>query len=213
MKKSKSPSDIRREYGAHYLNEHEIQENPLTQFNLWFNEVLATEIADPTAMVLSTVDEQGLPDSRVVLLKDIDEHGFIFYTNYHSTKSLQLESKPYAALNFYWPTMARQVRIRGPVKRVSKEQSDQYFSSRPLHSQYSSFISQQSHPIENRQVLEDQLHTLIEQQLPVKRPAHWGGYIVSPEEYEFWQGRDNRLHDRIHYYREQDSWVHRRLAP
>lgn len=211
----RSLADIRRDYGELSLSEDSAQPDPLRQFKLWFDDVLEQEKNDPTAMVLSTVDKDGFPDSRVVLLKGIVDGNFIFYTNYQSTKSVQIQNTPYAALNFYWPQMARQVRIRGRVKKVSKEQSDAYFSSRPLTSQFSAIISQQSQVIEHREQLEKTLNELIQQhgQEPVLRPEHWGGYMIVPDEIEFWQGRDNRLHDRIHYYRQKGEWAHRRLAP
>lgn len=215
MSQWKSIADIRREYGVLSLDEGEVQSSPLQQFELWFSQVLQSEKSDPTAMVLSTVDAQGYPDSRVVLLKEIHEEGFVFYTNYLSSKAQQLQHLPYAALNFYWPQMARQVRIRGRVKRVSTEQSDTYFSSRPKASQLSALVSPQSQVIASRNELEEKLNLLISthQQETVVRPNHWGGYAVLPDEFEFWQGRDNRLHDRIHYSKNQGAWCHRRLAP
>lgn len=211
----KSLADIRREYGELSLSEESAHDDPIVQFKLWFEDVLEHGKTDPTAMVLSTVDEKGFPDSRIVLLKNIDEGAFVFYTNYHSAKAQQIEHQPYAALNFYWPEMARQVRIRGSVKRVADKESDDYFSSRPLYSKLSAIISPQSHAINNRAELERKLNELIQLhgQEPVLRPEFWGGYSVFPEEIEFWQGRDNRLHDRIHYYRQSGNWQHRRLAP
>ncbi|MCC5016288.1 MULTISPECIES: pyridoxamine 5'-phosphate oxidase [unclassified Legionella] len=208
-------AEIRREYGDLNLNEENIEECPITQFKHWFEDVLLSEKSDPTAMVLSTVDEKGYPDSRVVLLKGLDEGTFIFYTNYGSSKSVQLGRIPYAALNFYWPQMARQVRIRGRVKRTTKKQSDTYFASRPVTSQLSAIASPQSQKISDRKSLEQSLNELIEQhgQEPIVRPRHWGGYIVIPDEIEFWQGRDNRLHDRIFYYKSKGQWIHCRLAP
>ncbi|WP_347252417.1 pyridoxal 5'-phosphate synthase, partial [Legionella sp.] len=140
-------ADIRREYGDLNLNEEAINECPIAQFKLWFEQGLTTEKSDPTAMVLSTVDEKGRPDSRVVLLKELDEGAFVFYTNYNSIKSLQIQHTPYVALNFYWPQLVRQVRIRGRVKRVSRKQSDVYFASRPLSSQLSAIASPQSQKI------------------------------------------------------------------
>jgi pyridoxamine 5'-phosphate oxidase len=215
MAQWKTIADIRREYGNLSLSEEHIPACPLEQFECWFAEVVKTEKSDPTAMVLSTVDEQGHPDSRVVLLKETNDGTFVFYTNYQSTKALQIQKHPYVALNFYWPEMARQVRIRGRVKQTSQEQSDTYFLSRPHTSQLSAIASPQSTAVKNRQELEQRLNLLIaeHQQKPVVRPNHWGGYIVIPDEIEFWQGRDNRLHDRIHYYREAYQWKHRRLAP
>ena len=208
-------ADIRREYGSLGLSEAEANESPIVQFGLWFADVVKTEKSDPTAMVLSTVDELGHPDSRIVLLKEVQEGSFVFYTNYQSAKSMQIQSTPYVALNFYWPEMARQVRIRGRIKRTSEAQSDAYFASRPKASQLSAITSPQSSEISSRQELERALNELIVkyQQELVVRPEHWGGYEVIPDDIEFWQGRDNRLHDRIHYCQQQGKWVHRRLAP
>lgn len=215
MTNFRSIADIRRDYGELNLSEESLPDDPIVQFKHWFEDVLKNEKNDPTAMILSTVDDQGCPDSRVVLLKGLDEGNFLFYTNYQSAKAEQMQNKPYAALNFYWPQMARQVRIRGHVKQVDKEQSDLYFSSRPIKSQISAIISPQSHEIQNRESLEKALNDLIQKhgQEPVLRPTYWGGYIVIPDEIEFWQGRDNRLHDRIHYYRQEGQWKHHRLAP
>lgn len=209
-------SGIRRDYGELSLSDADACDCPLTQFEHWFSDVLESEKTDPTAMVLSTVDDDGHPDSRVVLLKEIKDGCFIFYTNYQSVKSQHLSKNPYVALNFYWPEMARQVRIRGQAKRASAEQSDAYFSSRPMASQLSAIASPQSKAITSRSSLEQTLNELMAKQAtqPVIRPNHWGGFVVSPEEFEFWQGRDNRLHDRIHYYCQKGGqWVHRRLAP
>lgn len=210
----KTLADIRREYGDLRLSEKEIQACPIEQFQSWFSDILQTELHDPTAMVLSTVDSQGHPDSRVVLLKGIDEGEFIFYTNYNSIKSQQIRTNPFVALNFYWPSMARQVRIRGQIKQTSEKQSDDYFSSRPLDSQWSALISPQSTEISGRIELEKALEALRKNnQQPIIRPQHWGGYCVNPNEVEFWQGRDNRLHDRIQFRRQGEIWTQCRLAP
>lgn len=208
-------ADIRRDYGELSLHEENIDSDPIVQFKHWFEEVLKNEQHDPTAMVLSTVDNKGNPDSRVVLLKGLDAGTFVFYTNYQSNKALQLKQHPYAALNFYWPHMARQVRIRGRVEKTSQEQSDAYFSSRPVNSQLGAIASPQSKEIKNRSMLEQALNQLIAEhgQELVVRPEHWGGYKIIPDEIEFWQGRDNRLHDRIHYYRHNEQWMYHRLAP
>lgn len=215
MNQFRNLADIRRDYGELSLSEDSADADPIAQFKRWFEDVLQHEKTDPTAMVLSTVDDQGHPDSRVVLLKGIEEGNFIFYTNYLSTKAAQIQHEPYVALNFYWAQMARQVRVRGRVKRVSAEDSDIYFASRPLKSQFSAIISPQSKTIENREALETALNALIEQhgQEAVVRPENWGGYLVIPDEVEFWQGRDNRLHDRIRYFRQDSQWIKRRLAP
>ncbi len=211
----KTIADIRREYGELSLSLSEAADTPFEQFKCWFEQVLQTEKSDPTAMVLSTIDEQGHPDSRVVLLKGIEDDAFVFYTNYQSSKAQQLDHQPYAALNFYWPQMARQVRIRGMTTRISAEQSDSYFSSRPVSSQFSAIASPQSREIASRKHLEQRLNELIEKygQQPIIRPEFWGGYQLMPDDFEFWQGRDNRLHDRIHYFSGQGQWQKRRLAP
>ena len=215
MTHKKPLSDIRRDYGNLHLSEKNIDVSPIAQFEHWFSDIINSEKNDPTAMVLSTVDALGHPDSRVVLLKETKDGSFIFYTNYQSAKAMQIRAMPYVALNFYWPEMARQVRVRGRIKEVSADESNTYFASRPKTSQLSAHASPQSQEISSREELEERLNQLIAtyQQEPVVRPQHWGGYEVIPDEFEFWQGRDNRLHDRIHYYRENDHWVHRRLAP
>lgn len=177
MTNFRSIADIRRDYGELTLSEESLPEDPLVQFQYWFEEVLQNEKNDPTAMVLSTVDAQGYPDSRVVLLKGIDKGNFIFYTNYQSAKAKQIENQPHVALNFYWPQMARQVRIRGQVIKVNKEQSDLYFLSRPIKSQFSAIISPQSQKIKNRELLENDFNNLIKKyhQEPLTRPDYWGG--------------------------------------
>ncbi|MCL9685250.1 pyridoxamine 5'-phosphate oxidase [Legionella maioricensis] len=215
MNNFRTLADIRRDYGELSLSEDSTSQDPIAQFKVWFEDVLKNEKNDPTAMVVSTVDEKGCPDSRVVLLKGLHDGNFVFYTNYQSVKALQIQNNPYAAINFYWPQMARQVRIRGRVKKVSQEQSDEYFSSRPVKSQLSAIVSPQSQEIQSRDFLEKALNNLIQQQNLelVMRPSHWGGYMIIPDEIEFWQGRDNRLHDRIQYYQEEGHWKHRRLAP
>lgn len=214
MMQLKTLADIRRDYGELRLDEADIASCPIQQFQLWFSDVLQTETADPTAMVLSTLDSEGHPDSRVVLLKGIEDGSFVFYTNYNSAKSKQMQANPAVALNFYWPSLARQVRIRGDVEKIDTQQSDDYFSSRPIASQWSALISKQSTEIASRAELEAALEALRNKnQQPVVRPEYWGGYRVTPREMEFWQGRDNRLHDRIHYSRQLKGWLIRRLAP
>lgn len=215
MEKWRSIAEIRREYGSLSLSEEALSENPLEQFEQWFQEVLQTEKSDPTAMVLATVDEHGHPDARVVLLKGLEAGDFVFYTNYDSAKAHQLAQTPYASLNFYWPQMARQVRISGGVERTSQSVSDAYFASRPRASQLSAIASLQSQVVASRAVLEARLNELIAnyQEKPVVRPESWGGYRVTPEKMEFWQGRDNRLHDRILYELRDGQWAHSRLSP
>ena len=205
----------RREYGQLSLNEEEVADSPLVQFDQWFTEATSSEALDPTAMILSTVDADGRPDSRVVLLKGIENNAFVFYTNYDSIKSAQLETHPYAALNFYWPSLVRQVRIRGPVTRVSDTVSDTYFASRPKKSQCGAIASAQSQVITDREALEVQVEKLMQDHADgvITRPANWGGFAVSVDEMEFWQGRDSRLHDRILYVKDDKSWKKSRLAP
>jgi pyridoxamine 5'-phosphate oxidase len=211
----KTIADIRREYGRLNLSLETAKTCPIAQFECWFAEVVKTEKSDPSAMVLSTVDEEGHPDSRVVLLKEVEKGSFVFYTNYESVKALQMRQHPQVALNFFWPEMARQVRIRGHVKQTSAAQSDAYFLTRPEKSQLSAIASPQSREIAGRDCLEEKLNALIieYQQQPIVRPRHWGGYRVIPREIEFWQGRDNRLHDRIQYSFQEGIWQRRCLAP
>lgn len=207
----------RREYGEHSLNEQDMASSPFDQFDRWFKEVSETEIADLTAMVLSTVDAKGRPNSRVVLLKGIENGAFIFFTNYESAKGQELLAHPFAALNFYWPTLVRQVRIRGPVKRLSRGESEAYFKTRSLMSQCSAIVSPQSHEISSRELLVEKANALYQQAVSsegtdLKCPKHWGGYALFAEEIEFWQGRNYRLHDRILYVKKTSKWIKSRLA-
>lgn len=208
-------SNKRREYGELSLDEKKVSLNPVKQFKTWLQDAEEKEQQDATAMVLSTIDPYGEPDSRVVLLKEIDHGQFLFYTNYESPKAKQLEGHPCVALNFYWPILARQVRIKGEVSKISEKQSDNYFASRPFFSQVSACAAVQSTKIPHRKYLEEQFNTLANfyENKVVPRPAYWGGYAVVPHYFEFWQGRDNRLHDRIAYIKEQDQWLIYRLAP
>lgn len=207
--------NIHEEYSGIPLLEENLPEDPLVQFETWFAEHLAVFSETSNAMVLSTIDPEGRPDSRVVLLKGLDKGAFVFYTNYYSAKGVQLDSHPLAALNFYWPDSKRQVRVRGTVKRTTKQDSNDYFSSRPKVSQLSSIASHQSQEVENRLELERALNELVRDYADkaVDRPPYWGGFMVFPDEIEFWQGRENRLHDRIQYSRNKDTWHRRRLAP
>lgn len=217
---------MRREYGDRVLLEKDIVSDPMMQFHIWFQEMLIEE-TEPTAMTLATVDEQEMPDIRVVLLKGIDDGCFIFYTHYDSAKGREIEANPKVALNFYWNKSVRQVRVRGTVKKISEAQSDAYFASRPSLSQLSALASHQSQVIETRETLETRIDALkclyLDTHHAVLRPKEWGGYAVFPLEIEFWQGRDNRFHDRIRYRRvhqEDDiqdnnhsEWIIDRLSP
>ena len=208
-------SNIRQEYGDLELLEKDLSKDPITQFQKWFQEHVSIVHETPNAMVLSTVDMHDWPDSRVVLLKGLDKGQFVFYTNYYSAKGSQLADNPKAALNFYWSENMRQVRVRGIVTKLGEKQADDYFQSRPVASQFSTIASPQSQEISSREFLLTELDKVEKMYAgkEVVRPSYWGGYALEPHEVEFWQGRDNRLHDRIQYYWNNDTWCFRRLAP
>ena len=214
---SKSVSDLRREYGDLSLDADSLSNDPFVLFSDWLEMIIKTDNYDPTAMVLSTIDPLEQVDSRVVLLKEVDNESFIFYTNYSSSKSIQISSNNKVALNFFWPVMSRQIRIKGLVHKVSDEKSDAYFKSRPQLSQIAAVASPQSKIIDSRLQLENKVNMLIKKygQKPIIRPNDWGGYAVTPTEIEFWQGRDNRLHDRFLYKKDFSTalWSFIRLAP
>ncbi|MDR5892549.1 MULTISPECIES: pyridoxamine 5'-phosphate oxidase [Halomonas] len=208
-------ADIRRDYEGGRLDESLAVENPLPLFEEWLALALESEGDDGNAMTLATVDSQGLPHARVVLLKGVDEQGLVFYTNYHSHKGSELTNVPHAALVFWWPSLARQVRIEGSVEQVSAEESDAYFSSRPRASQLGAWIATQSVVIPDRTWIEERQSRFEQayegQEIP--RPVHWGGYRVLPTMIEFWQGQPSRLHDRIRYEQRDGQWQHFRMAP
>lgn len=211
----KKLQNIRRDYGQDSLAENSIQSNPFAQFQHWLDEAIRSNNTDPTAAVLATVDQQGRPDTRLVLLKEIEDERLIFYTNYQSAKAKQMEYNRFVSLNFYWPFLAWQVRIRGEVEKTSTAMSDDYFATRPRGSQISAIASAQSEVIASREALEkrvDELKIEFGQQA-IPRPDNWGGYAIDPFEFEFWQGRDNRLHDRIRYKKQRKFWCIERLAP
>jgi len=206
---------LRREYEGKPFNENNVDPNPVSQFATWFEVAVKAIKFDPNAMILSTVDPNGQPSSRTVLLKGFDKEGFIFYTNYRSRKAKHIEQNPNVSLTFYWPDLVRQIHIEGVAKKISAEQSDQYFASRPDSSKLSAWASDQSHPISSRKELENRLKT-IEKKFSggtIPRPPHWGGFCVAPHRIEFWQGRLNRLHDRIAYQKENGKWKMERLSP
>jgi pyridoxamine 5'-phosphate oxidase len=190
--------------------------DPFRQFQSWYREAHATPMREPTAMTLATATPDGRPSARIVLLKAADERGFVFFTNYQSRKGGELEQNPWAALVFYWPDLVRQVRVEGRVAKVSPEESDAYFSSRPRGSQLGAWASEQSRPIESRSALERRAEelaaTYLDREIP--RPPHWGGFRLSPVAIEFWQGRLDRLHDRLRYsLAEGGGWTRERLSP
>jgi len=206
---------LRKDYGQASLNEDEVLDDPVDQFTRWFEQALKAEVNEPNAMNVATVDGDGRPSSRIVLVKQFDERGFTWYTNYDSRKAEELRANPHAALLFFWSELERQVRIEGRVETTSSEESDKYFHSRPLKSRLSAIASQQSAPIANRAALEQNYDAVAAQagDTPA-RPANWGGFRLVPERIEFWQGRRSRFHDRIVYTRQEDgSWTRQRLQP
>lgn len=209
--------DYRKLYSKHQLIEEEIPEDPFDLFHYWIRETESNkEVEEVNTMTISTIGLDGFPRSRVVLLKEYDKEGYVFYTNYLSEKGKSLEKNPKVCLSFFWPTSERQVIIKGIAKKVSEEESDEYFKSRPRGSQLGAWASNQSSIVPSREFLQKKLD-LLEQEYEgreVPRPPHWGGYKVFPTEFEFWQGRPNRLHDRIYYSKENEMyWKMDRLAP
>ena len=198
------------------LDENTVDRDPIKLFRNWFDAAIASGSRLPESMTLATATRDGKPAARIVLLKQVDDDGFVFYTNYRSAKAKELEENPQAALVFYWVGLDRQVRIEGRVERVSAAESDEYFKTRPRASQLGALASPQSEVIEGREVLENNLRKLEEEyrDREVERPAHWGGYLLKPERIEFWENRPGRLHDRILYDLQADgSWTIKRLAP
>ncbi len=207
-------ADIRKEYMYSGLAEADAARDPLEQFQHWMDDALKHELPMSNAMTLATVTPEGKPDARIVLLKGIENGGFVFYTNYDSAKGRQLAANPQACLVFFWVEIERQVRVSGRVGKVSAEESAAYFAVRPLGSRHSAWASAQSSPVEGRKALEDQLVLMQERHGDNPPcPPHWGGYRLIPESIEFWQGRPNRLHDRLRYVRSGDTWARGRLAP
>ncbi|QLE57794.1 pyridoxamine 5'-phosphate oxidase [Nostoc sp. TCL26-01] len=212
----KAIADLRKDYTLESLSETEADPNPFIQFKKWFEQALAAQLPEPNAMTLATTTPDGKPSARMVLLKDFDERGFVFFTNYNSRKGQELAENPQAAIVFWWAELERQVRILGTVEKVSESESDYYFESRPANSRLGAWASNQSEIIPNRQVLEQRMRELQSQYANQKapRPPHWGGLRVIPTEIEFWQGQSSRLHDRLLYTHLDDgSWKIQRLSP
>lgn len=211
-----SIADIRKEYKLQTLSEEDVHTDPFMQFDKWWNEALTASIDEVNAMTLATASADGLPSARIVLLKSYDSNGFVFFTNYESFKGKQMDENPRACLVFFWKELERQIRITGLVRKISAEASDTYFNSRPIGSQIGALVSPQSQVVQSRDWLMNREFELLKkfEGKPVSRPANWGGYCVQPVTIEFWQGRANRLHDRIQFgLQENGKWTIERLAP
>jgi pyridoxamine 5'-phosphate oxidase len=208
--------DLRREYASRSLDDGTTDPDAIAQFRIWFQEAVVAQAADANAMSLATASASGEPAVRTVLLKDVDERGFIFFTHYRSPKGRDLEENPRASLLFYWPELERQIRISGSVSRVARAVSEAYFASRPIDSQWAAWAAPQSATIDSRPALHERFEGVKRRfaNQPVPCPPEWGGYHVAAERIEFWQGRPGRLHDRILYVRQNDgTWTRTRLAP
>ncbi|MGB1018239.1 MAG: pyridoxamine 5'-phosphate oxidase [Chitinophagales bacterium] len=203
---------FRKNYTKNQLNEADIHSKPLQQFKVWFQEAVNDASFEANAMVLSTVGKEGMPSSRVVLLKEIIDEGFIFYTNYKSKKAKDLAYNNKASILFFWEKFERQIRIEGEIEKISEQKSINYFNSRPKASQIGAVISMQSEEVSSRKILEEKFEKYNENQ-EIEKPKDWGGYILKANKYEFWQGRANRIHDRIVYQQEKNSWNIKRLNP
>jgi pyridoxamine 5'-phosphate oxidase len=206
---------LRKEYKKAELDETHTDGNPFKQFKHWFDDALEARLSEPNAFVLSTVNKNGQPSARVVLLKDATEKGFTFYTNYTSRKGAEIEMHPLGCFTFFWHDLERQIRIEGKLEKVAETESNSYFSSRPRGSQIGAWSSPQSEQISSRKELElrEEKYSAEFGESNVPRPAHWGGYVLIPNYFEFWQGRENRMHDRICYRLDEGNWERFRLAP
>lgn len=216
MSKTNPIADIRKVYQLKSLLEKDVDANPIKQFKSWWQQAIESKIEEPNAMTLATCDASGKPSARIVLLKEIKENGFVFFTNYLSRKGKEIEKNPFVSLLFFWKELERQVRIEGHIKKISPEESDEYFSQRPVESRIGAWSSPQSEVIANREILQKNVeeYNLKFSTQPIPRPEYWGGYIVLPNRMEFWQGRPGRLHDRLQYsLSENNEWIMKRLAP
>jgi pyridoxamine-phosphate oxidase len=214
--KKETIENLRNDYRSASLSEKDVAADPISQFAKWFAEALDGELYEPNAMTLATATHDGKPSARILLLKGFDKTGFTFYTNYLSRKGKEISKNPAASMVFFWAELERQVRIEGTIEKVSKEESEKYFHSRPKESQVGAIASQQSQELKGREPLENSWNELLEKfaDKEVPKPAYWGGYVLKPQVVEFWQGRPGRLHDRIVYKRsDKNSWKIVRLAP
>jgi pyridoxamine 5'-phosphate oxidase len=207
--------NLRQDYKSNTLNELDSPENPLDMFEKWFKEALNSGIYEPNAMTLATVNDEGKPSARIVLLKGFDKNRFTFYTNYTSRKGKEIDQNPFVSLLFFWPELERQIRIGGQIQKTPTAESIAYFQSRPRGSQIGALSSPQSQIIPNREFLDNRWKELEDfwGDKPIQKPEYWGGYDVFPQELEFWQGRSSRLHDRLSYRMKGSTWIRNRLAP
>lgn len=209
-----SIADIRRSYDWSQLNESDVAVHPMQQLQAWLSQAIELDVLDPTAMTLATVNSIGMPSARIVLLKECTEHGLVFFTNYNSRKGKDIDHSPKASVLFYWSGIERQIRVEGTISKISDAESDKYFDSRPLGSRIGAVVSPQSQKITRTQLEDDFNQAQQKYADNIKRPDFWGGYILKPKYFEFWQGRESRLHDRLIYTLDDNhSWVLGRLAP
>ena len=209
----KELANIRKEYLKGSISVDTMPENPLEALQTWVNQAIESEVEEPTAMNIATISSGKFPNSRVVLLKEINSEGLVFFTNYKSQKGQDIEANPNVAVNFFWPELERQVRIHCVASKVSDLDSDTYFYSRPKTSQVGAIVSAQSAEIGKDEDLESKITEIIESNLEIKRPEYWGGYILVPEYFEFWHGRASRIHDRVAYSKTTGAWIKKRLSP
>jgi pyridoxamine 5'-phosphate oxidase len=208
-------SSLRQDYTRAGLDRADVDPNPIVQFHEWFENAVEADLHEPNAMILATATTDGKPSARTVLLKGYDERGFVFYTNYEGRKAKEIEVNPTCALLFYWGELERQIRIEGRASRLSSKESDAYFAGRPRESRLGAWASEQSRPVEDRNILEERVRALEAEYegREIPRPPFWGGYRVEPDTIEFWQGRESRLHDRLVYLRNEGGWKIVRLQP
>jgi pyridoxamine 5'-phosphate oxidase len=209
----KELANIRKEYLKGSISVDTMPKNPLEALQTWVNQAIESEVEEPTAMNIATISSGKFPNSRVVLLKEINSEGLVFFTNYKSQKGHDIEANPNVAINFFWPELERQVRIHCVASKISSIESDTYFYSRPKASQLGAIVSAQSAEIGKDEDLESKITEIIELNLEIKRPEHWGGYLLVPEYFEFWHGRASRIHDRVAYTKTIGAWIKKRLSP